>query len=190
MLLSRQVTRDHPQVESERAFFSLVRAAFSSRRKMLRNNLRPHNSVEQVEAALVSLGLPATARPQELTLAEFLGVYGILGGPWNEEQAAPRRVRLAKAREQEGAEYAAGDDEGEGGEAGSSSDGESDGEGGGGEGVGAGAAKAQTEAAAGGGAAKSGAATGTNGGRSAVGGEGRGAGGKRPSSWGPKGRGA
>lgn len=110
------------QVASDRAFFSLVRAAFSSRRKMLRNNLRPHNSVEEVEAALLKIGLPATARPQELSLAEFVALYAELGAPWDAEVAAPKRVRLSRQREEAGEGYAAGagdeeDGEGEAGEA-------------------------------------------------------------------------
>lgn len=54
-------------VNDERRFESLVRQAFSQRRKTLRNNLRPLLSAAEIEAA----GIDPGARPETLGIAEF-----------------------------------------------------------------------------------------------------------------------
>ena len=59
---------------SPKQFLSFVNAAFSSRRKMLRNNLKGTYDMAAVEAALESLGLPAAARPQDLSIDHFVAL--------------------------------------------------------------------------------------------------------------------
>ena len=58
--------------DAEKRLFSLVRAAFGQRRKTLGNALQSAGlSREQIVAALAAAGIPATARAEELTLAQF-----------------------------------------------------------------------------------------------------------------------
>ncbi len=56
-------------------FFQLIRAAFQQRRKMLRTSLKTFFPSNQVGIALESLGLPKTARPQELGLEKFSALF-------------------------------------------------------------------------------------------------------------------
>ncbi len=61
------------QVEDEAGFFKLVRAAFGQRRKTAANSISNGLGLPKakVAAALEAAGLPATARPEQLTLADF-----------------------------------------------------------------------------------------------------------------------
>lgn len=54
-----------------RDFFRIVRAGFSSRRKMLVNNLEAFRSKKELQKALHLIGKPETARAQELSLKEW-----------------------------------------------------------------------------------------------------------------------
>jgi 16S rRNA (adenine1518-N6/adenine1519-N6)-dimethyltransferase len=67
----------HPQVEDERFFFRIVRAAFSQRRKQLANPLSAELGLtkDAVKAALAAAGLNPAARAEELTLDEFISLY-------------------------------------------------------------------------------------------------------------------
>jgi 16S rRNA (adenine1518-N6/adenine1519-N6)-dimethyltransferase len=59
-------------------FFTLTRTAFQQRRKMIKTSCRslyPH-----IEKALIATHLPATARPEELSLNDFLALYNQLRG--------------------------------------------------------------------------------------------------------------
>mmetsp|Transcript_19915 Transcript_19915/g.43357 ORF Transcript_19915/g.43357 Transcript_19915/m.43357 type:complete len:171 (-) Transcript_19915:69-581(-) len=62
-------------VPSERGLLSLVAAAFSSRRKMMRNAVPPLFTTEQVEGALTAEGLRPDARAQDLNFDQFVRVY-------------------------------------------------------------------------------------------------------------------
>ena len=53
----------------------LIRKAFQQRRKMLRASLKSLYPATQVEEALRKIGLPETARPQELSLDDFQKLY-------------------------------------------------------------------------------------------------------------------
>lgn len=53
---------ERPQVSSPTQFWTLVKSAFSQRRKTLRNSLKSLYDAEAVVAALTSLGLPHTVR--------------------------------------------------------------------------------------------------------------------------------
>lgn len=61
-------------------FFALVRAAFNARRKMLRNTL------PGAEAALLALAIKPDARPQELSMTEYVGLFTHLRGTGGAEQ--------------------------------------------------------------------------------------------------------
>ncbi len=66
-LVRRERVRVDPALVSEDALFSLIRAAFGQRRKMLRRSLASWTSEGVFERA----GVAETRRPEELTLEEF-----------------------------------------------------------------------------------------------------------------------
>lgn len=55
-------------------FFSLMRRSFQERRKMLRNSLAPIAPKDKIEKMLKELGLAITARPEELSLEQWLRI--------------------------------------------------------------------------------------------------------------------
>ena len=58
--------------DAEKRLFALIRAAFGQRRKTLGNALQSAGFPrEQITAALAAVGIPATARAEELTLPQF-----------------------------------------------------------------------------------------------------------------------
>ncbi|KAL6756203.1 S-adenosyl-L-methionine-dependent methyltransferase [Haematococcus lacustris] len=61
-----------PQVASDRGFLALVARGFAGRRKMLRNNLQPAYSSQQVESALVRCQAKPTARAQDLSCKQWV----------------------------------------------------------------------------------------------------------------------
>lgn len=69
-----------PPLSEERAkeFFHLTRTAFEHRRKMLRASLRSLFPPHVVEEALESIGQNPLARPEMLSLEEFLKLFSIL----------------------------------------------------------------------------------------------------------------
>lgn len=65
----------------ETAFFNLVRAGFSQKRKQLQNNLRQLGYTrQQIQQALKGAGVDGRRRAQTLTLEEWLAVYQSLKG--------------------------------------------------------------------------------------------------------------
>lgn len=64
-----------PTVRDEEAFFKMTRTAFSHRRKMLRASLRDLYGTETVVEALAAIQLGPTARPEELSLAQWLLLF-------------------------------------------------------------------------------------------------------------------
>ncbi|NGX37809.1 MAG: Ribosomal RNA small subunit methyltransferase A [Chlamydiae bacterium] len=60
---------------SEEAFFQLTRTAFGKRRKMITTSLKSLFSQEKIRTALVAISKKPTARPQELSLAEFGALF-------------------------------------------------------------------------------------------------------------------
>ncbi|MFH0892664.1 MAG: 16S rRNA (adenine(1518)-N(6)/adenine(1519)-N(6))-dimethyltransferase RsmA [Candidatus Falkowbacteria bacterium] len=66
---------------NEKKFFQLVRIGFSSRRKMLRNNLASGYHITREEAAqkLRDAGFDEKIRAQELSLDSWLKLFGVLG---------------------------------------------------------------------------------------------------------------
>ncbi|CAA2966802.1 ribosomal RNA small subunit methyltransferase, chloroplastic [Olea europaea subsp. europaea] len=73
----KQIT-DYPQVSTIKSFFSMVNSAFNGKRKMLRKSLQHICSSPEIEAALCSVGLPPTARPEELTLEDFVKLHNLI----------------------------------------------------------------------------------------------------------------
>ncbi len=73
------------------AFFAMLRAAFASRRKMLRKTLAASAlgaSGDAIGAALAAAGASPDARPQELALPQFLALFDAL----QPDEAAPKAV--------------------------------------------------------------------------------------------------
>lgn len=66
------------QVSDRSLFFNLTRTAFEHRRKMLRSSLRELYSSEKVTEALAKLGLNPLARPEELSLDDFVNLFKML----------------------------------------------------------------------------------------------------------------
>lgn len=64
--------------EKREKFFLLTRTAYQHRRKMLRASLRKLAPADAIETALASLALPPTARPEELSLEQFLQLFSLL----------------------------------------------------------------------------------------------------------------
>lgn len=69
-----------PHVASEEDFFMLTRTAFKHRRKMLRSSLRDLYPTQLIETALNTIGQNPLARPEELSLEDFLRLFEIIHG--------------------------------------------------------------------------------------------------------------
>lgn len=67
-----------PPVTCEEDFFIMTRTAFSHRRKMLRGSLRELYNPETVAQALIKANLNPQARPEDLSLTEWLNLFEIL----------------------------------------------------------------------------------------------------------------
>lgn len=63
-------------VNDEKKFFSVVRAAFSQRRKVISNSLSSGLSLDKVKIAeiLAKADVPTTARAEKLTLQNFADI--------------------------------------------------------------------------------------------------------------------
>lgn len=70
--------KEPPHVSDEKAFFKLTRTAFEHRRKMLRSSVRELYTPSAIEAALVRIGQNPLARPEILSLSEFLQLFEVL----------------------------------------------------------------------------------------------------------------
>jgi 16S rRNA (adenine1518-N6/adenine1519-N6)-dimethyltransferase len=71
----------HPPLlasKEEEGFFQLTRAGFGQRRKMLRASLKDLYPPDKVEEALQKMGHPATERPEQLSIEEFLTLFNDL----------------------------------------------------------------------------------------------------------------
>ena len=80
----RLTDKDHPDVEvnNENHMFSLIRAAFNQRRKTLVNAIANYqglsHSKEEVQNALIEMGLSVTTRGETLNLQQFAALSNIL----------------------------------------------------------------------------------------------------------------
>lgn len=70
--------KEPPQVANEEAFFMLTRTAFKQRRKMMRSSLRDLYPPQKIEAALSEIGQSPMARPEELSIDDFLKLFALL----------------------------------------------------------------------------------------------------------------
>ncbi len=67
------------EVKDEKKLFTLIRAAFNQRRKTLPNTLAAAGyTKEQTLAAMAACDIPATARAEQLTLAQFAALSDML----------------------------------------------------------------------------------------------------------------
>lgn len=64
-----------PKEAKDEAFFKMTRTAFGQRRKMMKSSLCTLYPPNLVMHALESIGLPATARPEELSADQFVQLY-------------------------------------------------------------------------------------------------------------------
>lgn len=69
---------DYPSVSSTKSFFSMVNTAFDEKRKMLRKTLQHMCSSSEIQKALESIGVPPTARPEELTMENFVSLHNFI----------------------------------------------------------------------------------------------------------------
>lgn len=67
-----------PGVSDQERFFVMTRTAFEHRRKMLRASLRDLYPQEKITAALTALGIDPQARPEMLSLEQFLLLFQLL----------------------------------------------------------------------------------------------------------------
>ena len=67
-------------IKNEKAFFSMVKGAFSMRRKTIMNSIPAgiNTSKEKLESVLDELGLSKTARIEQLTMGELIEIYNKL----------------------------------------------------------------------------------------------------------------
>lgn len=64
-----------PSVSNQEHFFIMTRTAFEHRRKMLRGSLKELYATEAITESLIALGLNPKARPEELSLNEFIALF-------------------------------------------------------------------------------------------------------------------
>ncbi|XP_031386053.1 ribosomal RNA small subunit methyltransferase, chloroplastic isoform X2 [Punica granatum] len=69
---------DYPPVPSTKSFFSMVNSAFNGKRKMLRKTLQHLSTAANIEKALVDVGCPATSRPEDLTVDDFVKLHNLI----------------------------------------------------------------------------------------------------------------
>lgn len=70
--------KEPPLTENRAAFFKMTRTSFEHRRKMLRSSLSEIYLPADVMKALEKLNLKPTARPEELSLEQFLQLFKLL----------------------------------------------------------------------------------------------------------------
>lgn len=67
-----------PRLSQSEGFFELTRTSFGKRRKMMRSSLKEIYPAEKIESSLEKIGMNPQARPEELSLDQFLKLYEIL----------------------------------------------------------------------------------------------------------------
>jgi len=65
-------------ISDEKRFLEFVQACFAQKRKTLRNNLRAIAADHRIQAALTAAALRSDARAEQLSLAQFAALFGIL----------------------------------------------------------------------------------------------------------------
>lgn len=77
------ILKQPPPIADINAFFQLTRTAFQQRRKMLRSSLRSLYPAQNIEQGLAEQGLNPQARPEELSLDQFIKLFSSLFQPAN-----------------------------------------------------------------------------------------------------------
>lgn len=67
-----------PQVCDRSGFLTFMRKSFQQRRKMLRNTVKDLFPAESIEEELIKLSILPTARPETLSLEQFIALYDAL----------------------------------------------------------------------------------------------------------------
>lgn len=70
--------RKPPLFDAAESFFTLTRTAFQKKRKMLKTSLKELFPPPSVERALASMNISSQARPEELSLEQFLTLFEML----------------------------------------------------------------------------------------------------------------
>jgi len=70
--------KEPPKVADQDNFFEMTRTAFQQRRKMLRGSLKELYTAEKISEALKALKINPQARPEELSLDNFLDLFRML----------------------------------------------------------------------------------------------------------------
>jgi len=70
--------KEPPYVSDQDAFFVLTRTAFKQRRKMMRSSLRDIYAPQHIEESLSVIGHSPLARPEELSLEDFIKLFELL----------------------------------------------------------------------------------------------------------------
>lgn len=70
--------KNPPEVKSVDDFFVMTRTAFGQRRKMMRSTLKDLYSQELIVNSLKAIGLKETARPEELSVDEFVNLFHLI----------------------------------------------------------------------------------------------------------------
>ena len=70
--------RAHLKIRDDIAFLKFLQNCFSQKRKTLRNNLKNAFADDEIAAALAACKLTQKARAEELSLAQFAQLYGLL----------------------------------------------------------------------------------------------------------------
>jgi 16S rRNA (adenine1518-N6/adenine1519-N6)-dimethyltransferase len=73
-----QIKLKEPPLADAEGFFKLTRTAFEHRRKMMRASLKLIYDPSTIEEALKSIGITPQARPEELSMEEFVKIYNYL----------------------------------------------------------------------------------------------------------------
>lgn len=82
-VISLERYEDPPyKVDDEELFFEVIRQAFSQRRKQLANPVSAYFKIPKAVLAekMIESGIPATARAEQLTMAELVKLYEIIDG--------------------------------------------------------------------------------------------------------------
>jgi 16S rRNA A1518/A1519 N6-dimethyltransferase RsmA/KsgA/DIM1 with predicted DNA glycosylase/AP lyase activity len=74
----RIVRRDEIPYELEPRFIEVARAAFAQRRKSIKNSLASIASAAEIQRALEAASIDTSARPEELSVADFVMVTRVL----------------------------------------------------------------------------------------------------------------
>lgn len=77
--------REPPEVSDINSFFKLTRTSFEHRRKMLRASLKSLYPPQNITQALASIGKNVEARPETLSLADFIRLHHALSSASQEE---------------------------------------------------------------------------------------------------------